>query len=1445
MDTSSTDFGYLSEMPVDEAWIQGLKETLPRTHPGTDEVRVLRGWRLPFYVDAALLQVEGLRGGRSLGRHILLCLHGEDVTLTRVLDVHGRALDALERIVSPVLADVDVILAYVRFRLGFLNKLGEELEFGLAKPLSSDDVSFLDEGLIEVRSQLYQVARDRPRRSRDVVLQLRSGEGMVFVRTLAGWTLQPQDAAEATSTSEAADGGPTLMPWARVAGPHFVSHWDLEWVAPEPGSAPGNEPEAPDGVRGHEASAVREVPEPAKTLMAGFRRADASSATVIRSCPLRFYRTFKLYEIALLDDVTEGVAVSGYALARPVPNAPAQWEVLHLDGTSLPIHTANAAKLAGDEVEFCCDVRPPDDDKLGGPEDAVAEYIRFFCWAVEAQDGAFLTPSSLDRLEWLQPPSPRMIEVVKDSGLLPRMQPPPANLAQADGESAYRIALVIYARAVFRAMFKVTAEGMIDMLEDTALTDDPEKLPLDMALLSVARRCAWIQPEAVAVDTQSASTESPPLVAEVRQAFTSQEQNTKVLTHFRFEQAEDVWPHLAGAQRYVFKDCQFLQGLDLSGWRLAASLTFDACVFDALKKSLKPGVAIDMSELTLDGSLRLDGCLVKGGVVANDATIHGHLAVHACALANHWPPLAVRQMPALRADRTEKFQEASRTWWRENFDMDLSDITVKGTLRVGADPVIEAGGHRTIIAGKLLLTRAHLQRELILAGLWCSYINVQGARVMLAAQFGAPPYQARDADRKVMLETQGIYGEGMVVDELTLVDLRIGREVPFIPWEGFIAFRYAKVAKDVMFRRVWIDGDVSFYGAHVDGNLHFTETKVSGGMSFIFAYIKLFLSASTRESTQRSDFTLQCAGAFELSGARVGGLELSGVDIQGDLTCTTGEFGCFYVYPAVCGEKEAKIHVTRVRQIRIGRIEVKSDVRLYAVLVGQRPDSLMTLMEVWLGHQVPAGIEISNSDITGSIATLPEQRSLIDYVRYSHASLLKNDGSFRRLLSELESSPNLLYTLLRRDVIGNLHLRGNRIGGSVVLLDVTVQGRLVLADCEVDIDVLIGPTHEWGGGAEAGLQTQCTEADLEKLVCKGDIDLSGLSIHKQMHHGRARSGASLLQGSGKLNLRDGDIKGDLRLYDQATERHTQAEGMLDLSSLKANRLLLTGRNSARHAPVILERAQVSWLNFVAPPPATLDLTAIEVARWSYAESARTETLDASMNADQYIQVLNNMDPFDRGVWISVEAALRTQGDESEANQVYRAMRRRARPHLNGLRRAIDRLSAWTLSYGTRPWMPLLPLLLAFAVLVGVFSQPINVSPSSGLVQAHGGGCMDLVKSGHARLSEADRRWLSGVDAVCERMTPVSLGYSWTTMDGLYLAVRHSVPLINVLSHDDWQAPHRGIVVALPWTQAGRPVRWMLEVRVDALASLVSLYAWVAVPISLLFFGTKVFRGQRN
>lgn len=32
---------------------------------------------------------------------------------------------------------------------------------------------------------------------------------------------------------------------------------------------------------------------------------------------------------------------------------------------------------------------------------------------------------------------------------------------------------------------------------------------------------------------------------------------------------------------------------------------------------------------------------------------------------------------------------------------------------------------------------------------------------------------------------------------------------------------------------------------------------------------------------------------------------------------------------------------------------------------------------------------------------------------------------------------------------------------------------------------------------------------------------------------------------------------------------------------------------------------------------------------------------------------------------------------------------------------------------------------------------------------------------------------------------------------------------------------------------------------DALASLVSLYAWIAGPISLLFFGTKVFRKSRE
>jgi hypothetical protein len=300
----------------------------------------------------------------------------------------------------------------------------------------------------------------------------------------------------------------------------------------------------------------------------------------------------------------------------------------------------------------------------------------------------------------------------------------------------------------------------------------------------------------------------------------------------------------------------------------------------------------------------------------------------------------------------------------------------------------------------------------------------------------------------------------------------------------------------------------------------------------------------------------------------------------------------------------------------------------------------------------------------------------------------------------------------------------------------------------------------------------------------------------------------------------------------------RVEGEINLSALKANRVVLAGQNLVAlrgedpdQARMLLERADLSRLEIIEPTPSAIDLTAIRVKRWKL---GRARSDDAPTAADDYIRILERMRPLDRSVWVEVEADLRNQGRVSDANRIYRAMRRQGRMQLNPWRRALDRLASLTLSYGTQPWRPLAFVMApAFALLVVLVSEPRNVAPTPELIQALAMPCREMLPAGEQRGTGAAQ--VSVAD--CDSLNPVQLGYSWNLTDGMSVALRYAVPVIPLISHEDWRATHQPITVPLLGS--------VVPVRADAVATFIAVLGWVAWPISLLFFGSRVIRGQRQ
>ncbi len=118
-----------------------------------------------------------------------------------------------------------------------------------------------------------------------------------------------------------------------------------------------------------------------------------------------------------------------------------------VDGTSAPIHALNAHGVLAIQ-----------DDA------AAADYLRFFCSAVHGDDGRFQIIEHLDALAYLA----GVDGGVQPGGPADGLGIEPLDIRR-DGDKYLASATVLYGTELFEAQFSVGLDGLIEMVDDTAL----------------------------------------------------------------------------------------------------------------------------------------------------------------------------------------------------------------------------------------------------------------------------------------------------------------------------------------------------------------------------------------------------------------------------------------------------------------------------------------------------------------------------------------------------------------------------------------------------------------------------------------------------------------------------------------------------------------------------------------------------------------------------------------------------------------------------------------------------------------------------------------------------------------------------------------------------------------------------------------------------------------
>jgi len=202
----------------------------------------------------------------------------------------------------------------------------------------------------------------------------------------------------------------------------------------------------------------------------------ASTDVLLRRADISFYREHGIYEL-LLRRPKSPVFQQHYFLHHP------DGIVEPLDGESMPIHRANARE-----------------SPLFASERDVADYLRFFCWAIRADDGRFLIVEHLREIPWERAPDGEDWNVEFAIGdekehrvrqrVISRLKPlRVTRQEQSDGERVgWRCtAVVSYGRTLFSAVFQVFASGLVRMLEDEQFAGPLRVSQFQPARLSIER----------------------------------------------------------------------------------------------------------------------------------------------------------------------------------------------------------------------------------------------------------------------------------------------------------------------------------------------------------------------------------------------------------------------------------------------------------------------------------------------------------------------------------------------------------------------------------------------------------------------------------------------------------------------------------------------------------------------------------------------------------------------------------------------------------------------------------------------------------------------------------------------------------------------------------------------------------------------------------------------
>jgi hypothetical protein len=1198
----------------------------------------------------------------------------------------------------------------------------------------------------------------------------------------------------------------------------------------------------------------------------GAKEHDDNGETLVRKADFgsgQFYKGFDLVEVVANWPANPGRT---YALVGTNPNG------------ELDVHPLNMLSSVIHEVN--------EKDKLMLDTDERRKaYLRFFCWCTHAGGDPFLIPLCFHDVRYARAAGRELRESADE--LRDHNYDSFRISADKDAATTRWKAVVLHGQSAFDVEFTLHNDGGVEMDQDTqfaeglALRDDRDGQQILVASNgNPAMHADGPQPpeasqqpqreidvdhgDAVAPPEGDSDIGPDPTVADVFAAGATRIEGHTFSEHLRIDKTS----------AREFFHCTFKNGVAAGDGLGGLPLTFEHCTFREGENGEYNAIDFHSAEL---GGLRLTRSLIVGRIYAPNLRITGNLSIEGCNVVPKWPP---------PSDFPRETTEKEPTQLKRVLEIAKSDESFIGSSVFGPEPVITLD--RGVISGDLAITAVLGKRHALDASASEAAVGSPDFRHRLATSV----YGAVTMKRIEVQGTTSLFGCRVGGDaDLSRGDFKKGLLYWCPEWNLGAAVQFHADGRLLLIgARVGDPLDLTL--VQIEGDLRLDHTIVRGSITADLTLISANVdgrSVSTFPGPDAADpskcYSMLIGGDLVLTGARVGAVEFAGIKVGGAVRAKEGKFGRFSMAPGIArnANRSAWIRPSTIGAMELSQFTVAGDVDLadiQIILPAKRRQTGdlrkltfgCTIVEATIG----GNLTFSNSDPSRVFARRWRAAEVKDEPIWAPSRVQDSRPDNRsRLLPGYPSCEDM-----SANVWGGLDLHGNKIGGDLNLQNMRVEGPIKLGDTTVARDVRIGATYSLSGFPVPMLETHCRDFNAEMFSCEGDTDLTGLCSDQGIH------------------ARGAIVKGDLLLVPPRNDRQSLAEGHvdadwyariknggIDLTAAQADRLTLSGdnvnnsdKNTSSGDPlsekndVNLERGHFNLLEIVDPTPGKINLSQMSVGGWEFGgpnKDSHAGGSDSDMKAKAYCDVLSQMEPFDRSVWINVENRFREEGLDADANRVYRKMRtvvrtvhpidwsRKLRDWRTYLGLAVvavitfgfairfgvprsyiprlmleiaygyfvivafgwhitDRIIAVTTSYGTRVWKPMILWVPFFIVSAWIFSDPNNVRVSTPQAVAPP-KASDTVAA------------FPGIEKT--QPTAAVLHEHWTLLDGIAVAMRYQVPIIHIDTHHRWEASSRQ-VLHLPLTAED----W---------AFIVSFFSWLVWPVVLIAVTAKAVRGVRH